>query len=249
MGGSHSREGLDLSDYSNDEDDYKSQSDSEQEYKDAQEYDHKSSSAAVDDLDLTNYNFIKLDDDVTNNVSDDDENEGRYWYLKVGTKIRVKVRVSTDMKLKMLAEQKQVDFVHIGVWAMSDENKVKVYGKDFMGWAKPELAYGTMWETNEDTMWENSSLLSFKTRNDLLEEFEEVAVNGGMIRSVALGFEEFAKGIVDEGESNMLLMSGEKEGKPHSSGVNQLDIKTGKIVTEWKFEKDGTEISMRDIEN
>ncbi|GKC83444.1 CYPRO4 protein, partial [Tanacetum coccineum] len=256
MGGSHSREGLDLSDYSDEEDDYKSPSHSEEDedYKDAQESSvpiNKSSAAAVDDLDaklkalklkyshnppnsvklylhtqakwiisdkLTSYNFIKLDDDdVTDDVSDD-ENEGRYWYLKVGSKIRVRVRVSTDMQLKMFAEQKRVDFVDNGVWAMRffsdedyrafidkfqsclfenvyglkavDENKVKVYGKDFMGWAKPELADDTMWEEDHVGEWrnvENSSLPSFRTRNDLLEEFEEAAVNGGMIRSVALG--------------------------------------------------------------
>nr|GEZ27432.1 hypothetical protein [Tanacetum cinerariifolium]GEZ31930.1 hypothetical protein [Tanacetum cinerariifolium] len=50
MGGSHSREGLDLSDYSDEEDDDKSQSDEEEAVDD-----HKSSSsssaAAVDDLD------------------------------------------------------------------------------------------------------------------------------------------------------------------------------------------------------
>lgn len=27
----------------------------------------------------------------------------------------------------------------------NDDNKVKVYGKDFIGWAKPEKAYDSMW--------------------------------------------------------------------------------------------------------
>ncbi|KAF2321183.1 hypothetical protein GH714_035026 [Hevea brasiliensis] len=49
-------------------------------------------------------------------------------------------------------------------------------------------------------------------------------------------------------ETNM-LMSPLKEGKPHSTGIQQLDIETGKIVTGWKFGKDWTEITMRDITN
>lgn len=47
----------------------------------------------------------------------------------------------------------------------------------------------------------------------------------------------------------MMLMSPLKEGKPQATGIQQLDIETGKIVTEWKFEKDGTDITMRDITN
>lgn len=39
------------------------------------------------------------------------------------------------------------------------------------------------------------------------------------------------------------------QGKPHSTGLHQLDIETGRIVTQWRFEKDGTEISMNDIVN
>ncbi|XP_073272333.1 protein CYPRO4-like [Primulina huaijiensis] len=48
------------------------------------------------------------------------------------------------------------------------------------------------------------------------------------------------------GETNMMLMN-PMEGKPHSSGLHQLDIETGKIVTDWKFEKDGVDITMKDI--
>lgn len=57
------------------------------------------------------------------------------------------------------------------------------------------------------------------------------------------------KGILMRAETNMLLMSPMKDGRPHSMGLNQLDIETGKIVTNWKFEKDGTDITMRDITN
>ncbi|KAI3766899.1 hypothetical protein L2E82_16978 [Cichorium intybus] len=38
-------------------------------------------------------------------------------------------------------------------------------------------------------------------------------------------------------------------GKPHTNGLHQFDIKTGKVVTEWKFAKDGTDITMRDVTN
>ncbi|KAL0719175.1 hypothetical protein Bca4012_068499 [Brassica carinata] len=55
------------------------------------------------------------------------------------------------------------------------------------------------------------------------------------------------KALLMRAETNMMLMSPSQQGKPHSSGVKQLDIESGKIVTEWRFEKDGTEITMRDI--
>ncbi|KAF2321188.1 hypothetical protein GH714_035212 [Hevea brasiliensis] len=57
------------------------------------------------------------------------------------------------------------------------------------------------------------------------------------------------KAMLMRAETNMMLMSPLKEGKPHSTGIQQLDIETGKIVTGWKFGKDGTEITMRDITN
>jgi WD40 repeat protein len=47
----------------------------------------------------------------------------------------------------------------------------------------------------------------------------------------------------------MMLMSPLNSGAPHASKLNQLDIETGKIVSEWKFEKDGADITMRDITN
>ncbi|RVW40526.1 Protein CYPRO4 [Vitis vinifera] len=57
------------------------------------------------------------------------------------------------------------------------------------------------------------------------------------------------KALLMRAETNMLLMSPMTEGKPHTRGLHHLDIETGKIVTEWKFEKDGTDITMRDITN
>ena len=50
-------------------------------------------------------------------------------------------------------------------------------------------------------------------------------------------------------ENNMLLMSHMTNGKPHTTGLHQLDIETDKIVSEWRFGKDGTDVTMRDITN
>ncbi|KAL9241401.1 hypothetical protein vseg_015517 [Gypsophila vaccaria] len=55
------------------------------------------------------------------------------------------------------------------------------------------------------------------------------------------------KALLMRAETNMMLMSPVAEGRPHASGIHQLDIETGKIVTEWKFGKDGADIAMRDI--
>ncbi|CAN6327244.1 unnamed protein product, partial [Urochloa humidicola] len=55
------------------------------------------------------------------------------------------------------------------------------------------------------------------------------------------------KALLIRGETNMLLMSpGEAL---RSNGVHHVDIETGKVVAEWRFEKDGTDIAMRDIAN
>ncbi|PAN04331.1 hypothetical protein PAHAL_1G058900 [Panicum hallii] len=57
------------------------------------------------------------------------------------------------------------------------------------------------------------------------------------------------KALLMRAETNMLLMSPATNGKPHAKGVHQLDIETGKVVSEWRFEKDGADINMRDITN
>ncbi|GKA99327.1 CYPRO4 protein [Tanacetum coccineum] len=77
-------------------------------------------------------------------------------------------------------------------------------------------------------------------------------------KGVYVNFDESMKGHVEgtprkallmKGETNMLLMSPMTQGKPHTNGLHQFDIETGKVVTEWKFAKDGTDISMRDVTN
>ncbi|GAV86719.1 VID27 domain-containing protein, partial [Cephalotus follicularis] len=274
---------------------------------------------------LTTYSFLKTsktngrDDEADDEDDDDDEGGEAWWVLKVGVKIRVKV--AAEMQLKTIGDQKRVDFVAQGVWALkffSDEdykgfvskyqdclfentygfesneaNKIKVYGKDFIGWVKPEAADDSMWEDADDSFLKSpgSGATPVRDNQDLREEFEE-ASNGG-IQSLALGaldnsflvgdsgiqvVKNFCHGVHGKGvfvnfdngdyrsgsnlvhstpkkallmraETNMLLMSPMNEGALHSTGLHQLDIETGKVVTEWKFEKDGTDITMRDITN
>ncbi|KAM3758239.1 hypothetical protein ACB098_01G028700 [Castanea mollissima] len=277
---------------------------------------------------LTSYSFIKSaqieqqgdDEDEEEEEEEDQEGEDSWWVLKVGSKIRV--RVTPEIQLKTFCDQRRVDFVANGVWAMkfftnedykgfvakfqdclfentygyesNEENKVKVYGKDFIGWANPQAADDSMWEDAEDTLFKSpepkTPTPASRGGQDLREEFEEAA-NGG-IQSLALGaldnsflvgesgiqvVKNFAHGIQGKGvcvnfdykkggsglvhstpkkallmraETNMLLMSPMMDsGKPHTTGLHQLDIETGKVVTEWRFGKDGTDITMRDIAN
>ncbi|KAJ8447401.1 hypothetical protein Cgig2_019395 [Carnegiea gigantea] len=270
---------------------------------------------------LTHYSFVRSRVSGGEDEEDEDEeDEVGLWELRVGVKIRA--RVSSDLQLKMFGDQRRVDFVSNGVWALkffkdeeyrrfvkefqdslfenvhgvsaTEENKLKVYGKDFIGWMNPEVADDTMWDAvdDEEEEFKSPSLSTPSRKNhDLLEEFEEVANTG--IQSLALGALDNSflvgtdsiqvvknfrhgihgkgvcvkfdrgpacksansslstpkKAILMRGETNMMLMSPLLEGKPHASGLHQLDIETGKIVTEWKFEKDGADISMRDITN
>ncbi|KAK4786631.1 hypothetical protein SAY86_010464 [Trapa natans] len=270
---------------------------------------------------LTSYDFVKscsADGGESGTDEDEEADAGEaWWVLKVGSKVRA--RVGVEMQLKYLGEQSRVDFVAGGVWAMkflnsehytifvqkfqdclfentygceaTEENRVKVYGKDFIGWANPDAADDSMWEDAEDAFLQSpGSATPIRPSQDLREEFEEDG-NGG-IQSLALGaldnsflvsdsgiqvVKNFSHGIQGKGafvnfdnrrgcgsgsvystpkkallmraETNMLLMSPMDEGKPHSRGLHQLDIESGKIVSEWRFEKDGTDITMRDITN
>lgn len=235
----------------------------------------------------------------------------RSWVLKVGSKVRG--RVDDRLQMKFFDEQLRVDFVSQGVWALkfmnregymdfvtefqncmfentyllkaTEENKVKVFGKDFMGWANPQTADDSVWEDAEESLG-----VEDEEDRDLKEEIEE-ATNGG-IQSLAMGalghsflvgetgieavknlhhgihgkgmsvkfrkgelgadgsyYSTPKKGVLMRAETNMMLMSPAKQGKPHAAGVHQMDIETGQVVTEWKFEKDGTPITMRDITN
>ncbi|TYJ44224.1 hypothetical protein E1A91_A03G208200v1 [Gossypium mustelinum] len=153
---------------------------------------------------LTSYNFVK----TAKTDGNDDGLDGAGWVLEVGSKVRV--RVSTEMQLKMFGDQRRVDFVDKAVWALkflsdyeyrnfgtlfqnclfenvygmeaSEENKVKVYGKEFIGWVKPEVADDSMWEDAKDHSTDSTLL---KGSQGSMEELEEAA-NGG-VQSLALG--------------------------------------------------------------
>ncbi|KAL6511573.1 Protein cypro4 [Orobanche gracilis] len=267
------------------------------------------------------------DDEKEDEGDDSENEEGSdlnsWWVLKIGSKVMAKV--DENLQLKAFKDQMRVDFVAGGVWAIkffspeewegfskkyqdclfenthgyeaNDENKLKVYGKDFMGWANPQAADDSMWEDAEESLM-RTPLTKTPIRNgdqDLTEGFEEAAANGAAIQSLALGaldnsflvsdsgiqvLRNYNHGIQGKGlyvnfddgklnarrgangsyltpkkallmkaETNMLLMSPMNDGKPHSRGLHQLDIESGRVVSEWKFEKDGADISMRDIMN
>ncbi|KAJ3695406.1 hypothetical protein LUZ60_000783 [Juncus effusus] len=262
------------------------------------------------------YSFIKaIDEDEEDEEEEEEDVFSSSWFLIVDPKVRAKV--SPDLQLKAFPDQKRVDFVASGVWALkfpsatsyhdfysqyeksmfentyglplTDENKLKIFGKDFMSWARPQEADDAIWEDAEETLQKSPHYLTPSKRNqDSLQEYEEDAPNAG-IQSLALGaldnsflvgnsgiqvVRNFSHGIHGKGvsvkfanrrgeneystptkallmkaETNMLLMSPEQSGKPSSKSLHQLDIETGKIITEWKFSKDNTDITMRDITN
>ncbi|GFP91730.1 protein cypro4 [Phtheirospermum japonicum] len=278
---------------------------------------------------LVSYAFVKTtqpsDEEEDDDCDDDDggSDPNSWWVLKIGSKVRAKV--DENLQLKGFKEQRRVDFVANGVWAIkffspeewdgftkkytdclfentyhyeaNDVNKLKVYGKDFIGWANPQAADDSMWEDAEESLMKtppSKTPIKGSGGQDLTEEFEEAAMNGVAIQSLALGaldnsflvsdsgiqvVRNYSHGIQGKGlyvnfdeklsarksanssyltprkallmraETNMLLMSPVNDGKPHSRGLHQLDIETGRVVSEWKFEKDGADISMRDITN
>lgn len=264
------------------------------------------------------WEFVREGDDASDgeeSESEDDDKSWKAWYLLVGTKIRAPV--GEKLQMKLFQEQLRVDFVHLGVWALkfpsiscyrdfntefrnclfentymleaTEENKIKVFGKDFMGWANPEVADESIWEDAEDTF---EPLLAPK--HSLKEDFVEPIPGGiqsltmgaldhsflvsakgieavrnmpsgihGKGVSVAFGkefgvvqddpssFSTPKKAMLIKGESSLMVMSPSSynKGTPHATGVHQLDVSTGKVVTQWKFEKDGTPITMRDVTN
>lgn len=254
------------------------------------------------------------DDDGTDEEEGDIKKKSfKSWLLKVGSKVRS--RVDNHLQIQMFDELLRVDFVSQGVWAIkfmspedyrdfvaefqncmfentylleaTEENKVKVFGKDFLGWANPEAADDSFWEDAEEEQPQSQT----PPDKNLREEFEEAATGG--IQSLTMGaldhsflvsesgveaVKNFHYGIQGKGvvvpfrngelgsrgsssfstpkkallmraETNMLLMSPANHGRPHSTGIHQLDIETGKVVTEWKFQKDGTPVTMRDVTN
>ncbi|KAG6529849.1 protein CYPRO4-like [Zingiber officinale] len=263
---------------------------------------------------FASYEFVR---DSGSDESDGEESPSSPWLLQIGSKVRS--RIDPNLQLKSFPDQRRVDFVADGVWAIkfpspesyrefqnrfqsclfentygfesNQDNKVKIFGKDFTAWAQPEEEDDSIWADADESFEKSPGRLATPTRmkQDMLEEFEEEADEGG-IQSLALGaldnsflvsnsgiqvLRNFSHGVHGKGvsvkisgnggravaystpkkallmraETNMLLMSPVEAGKPHATGVHHLDIETGKVVTEWKFEKDGTDITMRDITN
>ncbi|CAH8384587.1 unnamed protein product [Eruca vesicaria subsp. sativa] len=262
---------------------------------------------------FTDYSFVKTSQVNEDEEEDDDDDKNRdseekeWWILKVG-KSKIREKVSDEMQLKAYKDQRRVDFVSKGVWALkfatvedftvyvnsynnclfennhgvelNDASKAKIFGKDFIGWANPEAADDSMWEDADDVLL---SATPVRDTQDLTEAFEEATSEG--IHSLALGaldnsflvgdsgiqvFKNMRQGIQGKGvcvnfegggfgkahsaprkallmraETNMLLMSPMSQNR----GIHQLDIETGKVISEWKFEKDGVDISMSDITN
>ncbi|XP_002989333.2 protein CYPRO4 [Selaginella moellendorffii] len=246
----------------------------------------------------------EVDDDE---YMDEAEGSGHFdhWLLCVGTRIRAKV--DQRLQMKFYSDQQRVDFVFQGVWAMrfpsqedykdftteyhncvfensyqleaTEENKVKVFGKDFIGWVKPQDADESIWEDAEETLEQGQvkdlkqtyidelnegirSLAlgakdnSFLVSDSRVEAFRNTPTGlQGKKASVRLGgsssdsFSTPKKAMLIRGEANMMLLSPAKDGKNHSTNVRQLDLESGKTVAEWKFEKDGTPITMRDVTN
>ncbi|KAF6139027.1 hypothetical protein GIB67_010753 [Kingdonia uniflora] len=273
---------------------------------------------------LASYLFLKLNDGDDEEEEEDEENG--VWVLKIGSKVRSKVGTEMQLKMfgdkrrvdfvslgvwamKFFSDEDYRRFVSRfqeclfeNVYGMeaTEGNKVKVYGKDFGSWANPELADDSIWEDADDSFGVRSPASGstpVRVNQDLMQEFEEVANEGG-ITSLALGaldnsflvsdsgiqvVRNYNHGIQGKGvqvkfnsaggragssrfgsslgqltpkkallmraETNMLLMSPMNDDKPHTNGLHQFDIETGKVVTEWKFEKDGVDITMRDITN
>ncbi|KAJ0591314.1 putative vacuolar import/degradation Vid27 [Helianthus annuus] len=157
----------------------------------------------------------------------------------------------------MFGDQRRVDFVDSGylfenVYGLkaTDENKVKIL-------LKPEVADDSVWEEEDGEVWRTPV-------NDLLEEFEEPANDGGIqrlavgaldnsflvndsdvqvVKTFSHGIHEKGvyvkfdnggsgpsasnlnpqKALLTRGETNILLMCPENEGKPHSTGVPSIE--------------------------
>lgn len=95
---------------------------------------------------------------------------------------------------------------------------------------------------------ENGLGVLFNSSNGLVDKDVNIKFQdgGGTPGNV---FRTPKKGMLMRGESNMLLISPATDGKSTAGGVSQLDIGTGQMVAEWKFQKDGTPITMRDVTN
>ncbi|KAE8674749.1 Protein CYPRO4 [Hibiscus syriacus] len=163
--------------------------------------------------------------------------------------------------LKSFGDQRRVDFVAKGVWAMkffSDEvlNLHTLRPNQDLREEFEEAANGGIQSLALGAL--DNSFLVGDSGIQVVKNFAYGVHGKGVYVNFARGNQQSAsklvhstpkKALLMKAETNMLLMSPMTEGKPHTTGLHQLDIETGKIVTEWKFGKDGTDITMRDITN
>ncbi|KAK7368129.1 hypothetical protein VNO80_10151 [Phaseolus coccineus] len=148
--------------------------------------------------------------------------------MKVGSKIRAKV--DPEMGLKSFPDQWHVDFVprcntH-GVEA-TKANKLKIYDKDFMVWAKPESTDDSRWEDTEETFSKSGTLVvkNFAHgihRKDAFVNFSDGYKNGG---GGSFSYSNSKKTLLMKAEMNMLLMSPMGEGKLHSTGFKETTFR------------------------
>lgn len=154
---------------------------------------------------------LEGEDDEDDDDDECEEKDGAKWILKIGRKIRI--LVGPTLQFKTSPEERRVDFVADGVWALkfftdegyrafsnayqncsfeniygmedNDASRAKIFGKDFIGWANPQNADDSIWEDAEDSFQKSPSYTPVKSSQGLLEEFEETS-NGG-IQSLTLG--------------------------------------------------------------
>lgn len=171
----------------------------------------------------------------------------------------------------------------------TEANKLKVFGKDFMGWAQGMEEDDSVWQDAAEVIPTPSKMRDTPLRetlktpsktniqsfamggldhsflvNDYGLDVLSNRTNGLEGTGITIRFQDGGKppssvgsnvfktpkkGMLIKGESNMMLISPAKDGKSTAGGVSQFDIGTGQMVAEWKFEKDGTPITMRDVTN
>jgi hypothetical protein len=243
------------------------------------------------------------DDDDDDNYKLNSKKNFRSWLLVVGGKFGA--RVDEGLQTKFFDDQLRMDFIWKGVWAMkfmnsadyhsfveeyqnhlfentygmppTEENKIKIFGKDFVVWARGEGEDESIWADAEDNFEEKQRVLretlhekakngvqsltigaldnSFLVGNSGIEVLTNLS-EGVHSRGVTLNlgnksasYQTPKKGMLIRGEREMMVLSPQEQGDPHASGVSQLDLSTGKTVANWQFGKDGTPITMLDVTN
>ncbi|KAF9624678.1 hypothetical protein IFM89_012949 [Coptis chinensis] len=135
----------------------------------------------------------------------------------------------------------------------NEVNKVKVYGKDFISTRRRNTEFGI-------GCLENSFLVG-GSGVEVVKNFSDGIQGKGVYVKFDNGSSKFGshfghsvstpkKTLLMRAKINTLRMnSTTNEVSSHSTGLHQLDIEMRRIVLEWKFEKEGTDITMSDITN